>query len=73
MEEESHGEEKEEELEIENLKQLRSNYALAAERSSAAFALAEFRAAHVSFGSKAEIGSASVDVRFTPKSGHYWA
>jgi hypothetical protein len=43
MEEESHGEEKEEaELEIEDLKRASrsfgSNYALAAERSSAAFA-----------------------------------
>ena len=42
MQDESHGEEKEEELEIENLKQLRSNYGLAAERSSAAFAFAQF-------------------------------
>src|SRR6202008_2121680 len=42
MEVESHGEEKEEELEIEDLKRPRSfefDYALAAERSSAAFAL----------------------------------
>lgn len=42
MEVESHGEEKEEELEIEDLKRARSfefDYALAAERSSAAFAL----------------------------------
>jgi hypothetical protein len=40
----SHGEEKEEELEIEDLKRARSfefDYALAAERSSAAFALEE--------------------------------
>ena len=44
MEVESHGEEKEEELEIEDLKRARSfefDYALAAERSSAAFALEE--------------------------------
>jgi hypothetical protein len=51
MEEEHHGEEKEEEIEIEDLKRASlwgnairsfgSNYALAAERSSAAFALAE--------------------------------
>ena len=42
LEVESHGEEKEEELEIEDLKRARSfefDYALAAERSSAAFAL----------------------------------
>jgi hypothetical protein len=27
---------------------------------------------HVRFGSKADIGLASVDVRFTPNSGHCW-
>jgi hypothetical protein len=34
------------------------------------FAPHHTRAAHVRFGSKADIGSASVDIRFTPKSGH---
>jgi hypothetical protein len=34
------------------------------------FAEQQSRAAHVRFGSKADIGLALVDVRFTPESGH---
>jgi hypothetical protein len=50
--------------------QLQQGFAAAGMGSARYFAWQQSSGPNVRFGSKADIGSASVDVRFTPESGH---